>query len=82
MKYSDIVWDLELKFGAYCLDVEAERRAVAEYILQEIALAYEEGYEKGLEVGLDDGYDDGYSEGYKAGHAEGYSEGCSEERVT
>ncbi|MCI0560270.1 MAG: hypothetical protein MN733_17425 [Nitrososphaera sp.] len=59
---SRIERDLELRG----LDDPSERRAVAEYIFQELAAAYA--------VGHDQGYHDGYAYGYKVGYEAGYDE--------
>lgn len=77
-----IVWDLQLKFGASCLDDEAECRAVAEYILEEMRAVYENGQDalesaeaEGYENGRETGYTLGRNQGYKIGRADGYEKG-------
>ncbi|MCI0560307.1 MAG: hypothetical protein MN733_17615 [Nitrososphaera sp.] len=53
-----IEMNLELKFGAYCLDDADERKAVAEYILQQLTRFYYIGHKEGYRDGYVDGHRD------------------------
>ncbi|MCI0563962.1 MAG: hypothetical protein MN733_36265 [Nitrososphaera sp.] len=80
----NIVWDLEHKFVTFC---ESERRAVADYVRQEMQWVadglepnYEEGREIGYTVGRNAGYKIGRAAGYEKGYDDGYAAGLRTKR--